>query len=279
MSLKKVLFVGYGDIAQRAARRLTEQGFLVTGVARSDKKADSGVDIWRGSVRDQAILKRITAEHFSAAIITLTPDDRTESGYRDAYLANAKALVDAWRDTNTVPGLVIFVSSTAVYGQDEGEWVDELSPTEPENFRGEVMLEAEQAVLQLGYCACVVRFSGIYGPGRDFLLRQVKEGKGGSPAYTNRIHAEDCAGVLSHLVSCHMQGTRLESVYLASDSAPVSGEDVRKWLAEQLGIDLLSSADESRSLGKQCANKRLLETGYVFLYPSYKEGYASMIEN
>lgn len=278
MSLNKVLFVGYGDIAQRVAKRLTQQGFGVTGIARSDKKADPGVTIWRGAVRDQAILKKITTECFSAAIITLTPDDRTESGYRDAYLANTKALVDAWQESNVIPDLVIFVSSTAVYGQDKGEWVDELSPTEPENFRGQIMLEAERAVLALGNRACIVRFSGIYGPGRDFLLRQVKDGKGGDQAYTNRINSEDCAGVISHLVNSTIQGNPRENIYLASDSLPASSKEVRQWLAEQLGVDLVNSAVESRSLGKQCANKRLLASGYVFLYPSYKEGYASMMK-
>src|SRR5690606_24982960 len=98
---------------------------------------------------------------------------------------------------------VLFASSTAVYGQDDGSWVDETSPTEPRRFTGRCLLEAEALLAGSGLGFSNVRFAGIYGPGRGRLLSQVLDGSavfGSEPHITNRIHRDDCAGFLQHLI-------------------------------------------------------------------------------
>ena len=113
------------------------------------------------------------------------------------------ALLNTLASLNTQPRLIVFVSSTSVYGQKDASWVNEDSPAEPVSYSGKRLLEAEQLLLDSPHTICNVRFSGIYGPGRQRLIRQVIEGHGTAKEpllYSNRIHADDCAGVLAHLI-------------------------------------------------------------------------------
>ncbi len=122
----------------------------------------------------------------------------------------------------------------------------------------------------------VVRFSGIYGPGRDYLIRQVLSGKGGNDQYTNRIHIDDCVGVITFLLG----EKQILPLYLASDSTPVKSAEIRSWLAGQLGVDsktLIPSGVSGRGGSKRCANARLLNLGYQFKFPDYTLGYAMQI--
>src|SRR5690606_11407734 len=166
-----------------------------------------------------ALLERLKKETFDAVILTLTPAEHSAESYERAYVETLRSLIPVWQERP--PGLVLFVSSTSVYHQESGEWVDETSPTCPDHFSGKTLLKAESLLLETDLPVCIVRFGGIYGPGRDLLLRQVRAGNGGSPHFTNRIHVQDCAGVLAHLLRCHFSGKPLAPVYLACDSTPV----------------------------------------------------------
>lgn len=207
----------------------------------------------------------------------MTPDGRLESDYRKAYYDTLKALLHRWQSV-PAPERIIFVSSTSVYGQNAGERVDEFSVAEPATPRAKVLKQAEQLLPSSGQRYSVVRFSGIYGPGRDYLLRQVWAGKGGDNHYTNRIHSEDCSAVLCHLLD--LLPERLARLYLASDKLPVPGLVIRQWLARQLGIEpgtLNTAASDGRGANKRCDSARLEQSGYRFQYPTYKEGYPNLI--
>jgi nucleoside-diphosphate-sugar epimerase len=153
--------------------------------------------------------------------------------------------------------------------------VDESSPTEPSAFNGEILLEAESVAQAAG--GLVVRFSGIYGPGRDFLLRQIAAGRARcreQPAqWTNRIHADDCAAVLAHLLELD----RPESLYCASDCRPSPRCEVLDWLARRLGQPQPAREIDSGGQGKRIDNRRLLASGYDFLYPDYQSGYGALL--
>ena len=120
----------------------------------------------------------------------------------------------------------------------------------------------------------MVRFAGIYGPGRTRLIERVRAGDPCSAAYANRIHRDDCAGVLRHLL-------RLERplpLYLAADGEPATQCAVMTWMAERLGLPAPPSADAGDgNLGKRCRNARLAASGYEFEYPSFREGYGAII--
>ena len=213
-------------------------------------------------------------------VATLTPDGFTPEAYQRAYVGSAKTLASAMTLATSVPKLVIWVSSTSVYGHCNGGWVDEQSPTTALSFSGKLLLQAEQQITALPCATVIVRFSGIYGPGRTRMLDQIIAGKG-RPAqpeqWSNRIYSEDCAGVLAHLVRAFDAGKELESLYIATDCAPVTQHDLRIWLAQQLEVELEDEIVEQKAI-RRCSNQRLLDSGYEFLYPSYKEGYQSLID-
>lgn len=275
MQSKSVLFLGFGDIARRTAQLLSE--YQCFAVSRSRREVPQNAEFWRGAADSAAICERMQNRAFDAVVITLTPAAHTPAAYERSYVETLQNLLPVWRAVP--PGLILFVSSTSVYHQRDGEWVDEESEVLPEHFSGRCLLRAESLLRESSLPVCVVRFAGIYGPGRDFLLRQVRAGKGGSPEFTNRIHADDGAGFLAHLLRRHFSGDGLEPVYIGCDSGPAPGVEVRRWLGERIGVDpdsLLPSISE-RGGNKRCSNRRLLASGYRMLYPSYREGYGALL--
>jgi nucleoside-diphosphate-sugar epimerase len=175
--------------------------------------------------------------------------------------------------------LFVFISSTAVYGQRDGEWVDEDSATEPTGFNGRLVLEGERLTLGSGLPAAVVRLAGIYGPGRTRLLDDVRGGRaqcrGDGPVYTNRIHRDDCAGALQHVLGL----PEPDAVWLAVDDEPAARCDVLRWLASRLGAPAPASvAGPAEPPGRRCRNAKLRRSGWTPRYPTFREGYESVIE-
>lgn len=279
LSKEQVLIVGCGDIGRRFSGFLPMGSYEVTGLRRRAQEDTSFVRYQSIDVTDRAHLANVLAKGFDVIVITMTPAERSDAGYERAYVQTCRHLVELLQQANHKPRLVIFVSSSAVYGQMDGSWIDELSPTEPDSFSGKRLLEAEQIILTSGLPATVVRFSGIYGPGRNRLIEQVRRGKASSSTHiTNRIHADDCARVLAHLVELNRHGQPLDNIYLASDSAPTPMIDVVTWLAEQMGVEEFLSPEAVNERGnKRCANKRLLATGFELRYPSFKDGYGLLM--
>jgi len=272
----KILFAGCGDIAQRAASRSRHQSF---GLRRNPNSLPAEIVPIAADITDSVKLVSVLDLGFDVVAVTLTPGAFTEQAYRESYLMAAEALSQAIAATEHRPQLVIWVSSTSVYGNNQGAWVNEDSATAPQSFSGKLLLQAEQLIAGLPCKHCIVRFSGIYGPGRTRMLGQIKAGKG-RPAqpeqWSNRIHSDDCGGVINHIISRFAAGEAVDSLYLATDSAPVTQHDLRSWMAEQMGISLTDELVEQKAV-RRCSNRRLLESGYQFIYPSYREGYLALM--
>lgn len=279
LSKEQLLIVGCGDIGRRFSEFLPREQYEATGLRRRAQEDTPFVQYQCIDVTDKAQLAFVLHKAFDVIVITMTPAERSDAGYERAYVQTCRNLVELLQQAAHKPRLVMFVSSSAVYGQMDGSWIDEASPTEPDSFSGKRLLEAEQIILGSGLPATVVRFSGIYGPGRNRLIEQVRQGKASSSAHiTNRIHADDCARALVHLVELNRCGQRLDKIYLASDSAPTPMIDVVTWLAEKMGVENFLSTDAVNERGnKRCANKRLLATGFKLRYPSFKDGYSELV--
>jgi nucleoside-diphosphate-sugar epimerase len=276
-SQEKVLIIGCGDIGQRLARQLDGAAYTTVGLRRSALADLPYLRYQQADATDATQLALLLNENFNVIVITMTPSERSDAGYQSAYVSSCRALLEGLRG-KPVPRLILFASSTAVYAQHDGRWVDESSPTQPESFSGKRLLEAEQLLAHSGYPHCIVRFSGIYGPGRHRLIEQVKQRRASaSPHFTNRIHADDCAGVLVHLITLSKQQI-LESVYLATDSSPTPMVEVVSWIAQQLGIEEFIAADTLNERGnKQISNKRLVDSGYQLQYPNFQAGYSELL--
>jgi len=267
----RVLLAGCGDLGIRLARRLT--GWQVIGLRRDPSRLPAGIVPVQADLARPETLGAV-AGAWDAVVMTATPDARTPQAYRAAYVDSLQGLLARVRARR-----LVFVSSTAVYGQADGAWVDEDSPAEPAAFNGRVLLEAEALAADAG--GIMVRFSGIYGPGRDWLLRKLRQGpvecRRTPPEWTNRIHSEDCAGVLAHVLTLD-EPARL---YNASDCEPAARWDVLGWLASRMNVAGPVEANESDpapDLGKRINNRRLLDSGFRFQYPDFRAGYEEMLE-
>lgn len=203
-------------------------------------------------------------------------DESSDEGYGRAYGLGLSNMIACLRRTRL--RRLFFTSSTAVYAQQGGEWVDETSETAPTHFTGRRTLEAEGLVEQSGLPFTVLRCAGIYGPGRTRLIDSVRAGTArASSRFTNRIHRDDIAGTIEHLMRAGTDAPRL----ILSDDDPAPQADVVRFLAAHLGVQPPALADTEpgalRGGDKRCRNDRLKATGYRLLYPTYREGYAAML--
>jgi nucleoside-diphosphate-sugar epimerase len=276
---EKLLIAGCGDIGIRLAATLPVAHYRCYGLRRRVEQLPAGIEPMPGDLRDSAVGAQIAAGDFAVVVASLTPDERSAEGYRRSYVDGAQALVAALQQAPQAPRLLLWVSSTSVYGQDGGEWIDETAVAAPTSPTARELLAAEAVIRAAPWPSVIVRFSGIYGPGRDFLLRQVRAGSAGplAPQYTNRIHADDCAGVLAHLIERQRTGRELHDIYLASDDEPVLNTTVRQWLAEQMQVPSAPVQTGVAAAGKRCNNQRLHTSGFALSYPTYREGYTHIL--
>lgn len=276
---EKILIVGCGDIGQRLAHQLDPNRYQVTGLRRNPPTDQPWLTYQVCDATQANQLDAIVQQGFAVIVISMTPAERSDAGYQRAYVQTCRNLVASLKRQSQQPRLIIFVSSTAVYAQDDGSWVDEISPTQPQSFSGKRLLEAEQVIQESSFAHSIIRFSGIYGPGRNRLIEQVKQGRASaSPHITNRIHAEDCAGVLAHLINLQLQ-QELAGLYVATDSYPAPMIDVVSWIAERLGIENFLSLDAINERGnKRISNQRLLASGYQLQFVDFRSGYGPLID-
>ncbi|MGZ8927833.1 MAG: SDR family oxidoreductase [Methylobacter sp.] len=275
--MAKILIVGCGAIGSELAEVLSAQGHEVTGLKRKPPLSASGpIRYVAADISSSADLAGLDSD-FSQAFFIVSPDGRDEQSYRAVYETGLDNLLVRFAQT---PWLM--VSSTSVYGQSQGEWVDEDSAAEPANITSRLIRQAERKLLALSPANIVVRFSGIYGPGREHLLRQAMQAPAiqqTPPYFTNRIHQRDCVGVLAFLLEQRLAGKALAQCYLASDDDPAPMWEVMTWLADRLHCPppSVKKVDADVGMNKRCSNTRLKALGYRFQYPSYRDGYSELI--
>jgi nucleoside-diphosphate-sugar epimerase len=199
------------------------------------------------------------------------------------YVEGLRAVLEALpADTQRV----IFTSSTGVYGQTDGSWVDEDSPCRPTREGGRVMLEAEELLKrhQLGSQAIILRLAGLYGPGRIPRMADVRAGRpipaqpGGN---LNLIHVDDAVRVV-RAVQSRAQPPR---TYAVSDGHPTERRSFYGGLADLLHLPRPEFSEPSKDTGgkdwgtndKRVRNLRMLnELAVTLQYPSYREGLRSI---
>lgn len=274
----RVLIAGCGDVGTRTALSLAGQGREVFGLRRDPTGLPPAIAPVAADLTDPASLRAIPSG-LTHVLYAASADGRDEDRYRAAYIDGMRNVLELLADRGETPRLV-FTSSTAVYGQDDGSWVDEDSPTEPGRFSGEVLLEAEALVRTVD--GVTLRLAGIYGPGRTRLIDTVRDGEAvcveGPAAYTNRIHANDCASAAAHLLTLADPAT----VYLGVDDDPAPRCEVLTWLAGQLGVEPPPTVGAQQAPGrrggnKRCRNDRLRASGWRPTYPSFRDGYAALL--
>ena len=282
MSAPSVLIAGCGDVGSRLASQLLVQGWTVYGLRRSVARLPAGVTGIAGDLFDANCPSAWPTSPIDYLVYSAAATDHDEAGYRAAYVDGLRNVLSWLKQHGQKPKRLVFVSSSSVYGQQQGEWVDESSATQATGYSSRLMLEAEHLALHSSIPASVVRLTGIYGPGREWLLTQVRQGYRvvvEPPLYGNRIHVDDAAGLLAYLVQADARGVALDECYIGVDDAPAPLAEVVAWLREYLGATQWSAEASVRRAGsKRCSNARARALGWVPRYASYREGYAAILE-
>lgn len=260
-----IVIAGCGFVGEPLRRSLAAADREVIGLTLSGSATTQACDISdRSSV--EALAVRIGAVD---AIVHCASSgrggDRVQR-YRDVYLRGSENLV-----TTFEPPRFIFTSSTSVYGQTDGDVVDERSLAEPGAETGKILRETEEYSLQHG--GSVARLAGIYGPGRSFLLRRFLEGEAQIDGrWINQVHREDAAAALAFL----LVNDPPPGIFNVADDSPLWQHDCYAELAGRFGLPLPPEGkpDPDRKRGwtnKRVSNAKLRALGWAPRFPSYFE--------
>jgi len=271
----RVLIAGCGDVGNVLATALMQDGHFVYGLKRNTSTLPEGVQPVKADLLNPATLTDLPGD-IGWLVFMPTPASRDQAAYEAIFIQGWKNL---WGALKEVPSRTLLVSSTAVYGEANGGIVNEETRPDPVAFNGKVLLEMEQLAGRCTKNLVVVRISGIYGPDRERLIRLAAsdnlEVQQVPPYYTNRIHRDDAAAVLKHLLEIDEP----EALYLASDDQPAPRYEVIQWLANEQGcVSPKGLTDENASRGKRVSNQRLRESGFSLSYPDFRSGYAAVME-
>ncbi len=270
-----VLVVGLGDLGGRIAEACAALTPTVLGMRRRPEPVNGVQVIAHDAGEPWPTLPDTPRD----VVLCLSPGGRSVENYRAVYPGVARTALD-WLQRHAPSAHVWLISSTSVYGQNQGEWVTEDSPAEPERDTAREIREAERIWLDSPQPATVLRPAGIYGPGRDRLLREALKGyriTDPQPVYTNRIHVEDVARAVRYLINRRRQEKETPTILNLADRDAVSWQTLMPWLQAELGV----TPDSERTLdrgSKRVSSERLAATGFDWLYPSYRDGYRPIIE-
>lgn len=265
------LVIGCGYLGGRVAAAWRQAGHRVAALTRNraDALAQQGFEPIVGDVLDPASLTKLPE---ARAVLYAVGFDRTAGrAMREVYVDGLANALQAIR----CRGPFIFVSSTGVYGQTDGEWVTEASPTEPREVSGQVVLEAERTLRRLRPDAMVLRFAGIYGPNRVLRREALLRGEpliGDAEKWLNLVHVDD--GVSA--VRAAAERGRPGETYLIADDEPVRRRNFYTRSAELLGAPPAAfqpPATPTAEPNRRASNRKAREElGFMPRYPSYREG-------
>jgi len=284
--VENLLIIGCGDVARRALPEL-QRRYRVTALVRSPDPALDAADVEQivGDLDDAASLEPLAGR--AGRIVHLAPP--AGSGALDTRTRSLLAALAPRGRGAMLPRRFVYLSTSGVYGDCAGEWIDETRPPNPQTERALRRLDAEGAVGDWGERnkveTVILRVPGIYALDRLPLERLAR----GTPAlrpeqdvYTNHIHADDLAGILV----AAFESTRASGIYNASDDGPMKMGDFFDFVADRSGLarpprvsreeaarllppGLLSFMSESRRL----SNRRMkAELGVRLRYPTVRDG-------
>src|SRR5687767_2487574 len=283
----RALIIGCGYVGLPLGELLASRGHNVFGIRRT---ADADHEL---------LAKKITPLHiditdpeelavdplFDVVINLVSSSKGGAEEYRRVYLEGTKNVL-RWL-SQSPPRAYLYTSSTSVYAQADGSWVDESSPSEPDSATSQVLSETERELISAhranSFPAIILRASGIYGPERGHLFKQFLRDEAvirdDGSSWINMIHVDDFAAAIAHLIE-HGQGGE---IYNVTDDEPVTQSEFFRRLADRPGktIPPNAPADPNRKRGltnKRVPNKKLKATGFSSKYPTFREGYVCEME-
>jgi nucleoside-diphosphate-sugar epimerase len=270
---KKMLVLGCGYIGLPLALRWQAAGARVTGWVRSEASAailrENHLDVIIGDIGAAEAWPGVPRD-FDVVVQAVSSGGQGAEGYDRVYRQGAERACE-WESS----ARFIFISSTSVYGQTQGEIVTEESAARPTTETSQILRQAEEIVL--AHQGLVARVAGIYGPGRGAWGRKFRRGEatieGDGSRWINQVHRDDVVTALIHLTEKGAGG----EIYNVVDDEPCTTRTYYEWLAKTTDRPVPPSVpvDLARKRGwtnKRVSNAKIKELGWRPHYPSFREG-------
>lgn len=290
----RVAILGCGYVGLELCRQLRAAGHEVFGVRRSPSGVEAvgvaGGEGVEADVTNSDSLSRVPDA--DVLVFAASSGGGGVDAAREIYVDGLRTVIDHFAARDDSPERLVYTSSTGVYADHEGDWVDEETPADPTTEKTKVLAEAERVAREVaaerGIDGTVARYAGLYGPGR-YRLERYLEGPV-TEGYLNMIHRDDAAGAVRYLLT---EDLAHGDVVLAVDDEPVEKWVFADWLADECGVERPPKRTKAERLGagglseaarrrvetsKRCSNERLRELGYDFRFPTFREGYRAAIE-
>ncbi len=282
---ENIAILGCGYVGSALAEYWQEQGHFVTGTTTSSKRefllaeAASKVVVMNGN---DFIAVHSLIEGQNTVVVSVAPIGAQEANaatYETTYLDTAKNLVLALSQKPQVKQ-VIYLSSCSVYGDRQGEWVNETTPLDPPEYKSQIMCEAEQIILQAAtdrQKVCVFRLGGIYGPDRELirmfggLAGMTMAGKG--DRFVNWIHRDDIIGAIEHSSGYANEFARsngLDGIYNLVDDSRMTIKEQIEHVCDRYNLPPANWDTSKLSLQRkslQVSNQKLKAAGYDLIHP------------
>lgn len=276
----RVLVAGAGWLGSAVAKALTSRGDEVVALRRDPARVEAlrgpGVTPLALDLSAPGAAARLPP--FDAAVACQSAGGDTAASYRAAYVEANRTLLEAAARHGA--RRLVYTGSTGVFGQRDGSLVTELTAPAPSSPTAEVLVEAERLVRGAapGVPACLLRLSGLYGPGRAGVLQRVRSGAlalgPGDGAFMNWCHLDDAVAFVLAALDRGEPG----AAYHGSDAAPPRRREVVEWVARQLGIEPprsgVAAGGPSRRIDSTWTREAL---GVALRYPDFRAGLSPLI--
>jgi len=308
---QRFVIFGCGYVGGEMARQALARGLRVTALTRNhahaDKLRDAGVEIVMADLASETWHSEI-AGGAEFVLNTVSSGGGGVEGYRRSYVDGMRSILK-WAQRRGTVGTLVYTSSTSVYPQDQGVFVDESASTEASDERAQLLLEAERILRQPDRCQAgttavpveksgrtdgadafpyrryfILRLAGIYGPQRHHLLEQVRRGEvsGSGKHRLNLIHRDDvCAAIFAVL---NAPPAVANEIFNVADDFPTAKQTIVAWLAAQIGVPVPAFTGAPAAGRRASTPDRVIVSGKLKStlgwhprFRSFREGYADIL--
>lgn len=275
---KKLLVIGCGKLGQKLGLLAKKTPLDLLGFKRK-KITSTNIRIEQQDIFDKSFFDKVKIYSPDFILYSLSADEQSEKSYRKNYVDGLKQVIKSIKYINNFQHL-FFVSSTSVYGDNNDQFIDEFSETSPKNFRGTILLEAENLLNTVKFNSTILRLSGIYGSGRNYMIKLSQDAESWPKVdrWTNRINEDDAANFIIFLLNQCLQGEIPEKLYLLTDKEPVTLFRLLNWIRQNLNLKNKINITSDPILGKRLRSSIIPSLKFEYKYPTYKQGYKELIQ-
>ncbi len=285
---ESVIIFGCGYVGLELARHCMDLGWSVSAFTRNEKTAKEaekiGVNSFLGQLHTNEWWQNIPNQ-FDHVVNLVGASNPSVEGYRESYITGMNSIVGWMENAQVKAKNLVFSSSSSVYPQTDGSLVDEESDTKGASARGEILLDAENICLHSSkdqiWRSSVVRFSGLYGPGRHLLVDKICRGEsmsGRPDRVLNLIHRYDAASaVLSILQSGNFFNGGILNV---CDGQHATRGEIVRWVAERAGVAVpeFKGIYEDRGPHRRVNSFKIRDQlGWSPNFPDFQTGYEDFL--